>query len=100
MVTLHLTITVGLDEHGFAAFMTVYPNPTTGIVNVECAINNRPAKAMEIRLYDAYGKLVNVVAANNEETTQIDLSGLAPGVYFVKAVADGKAVAIRRVVKR
>ena len=100
VVTLHLTITVGLDEHGFAAFMTVYPNPTTGIVNVECAINDRPAKAMEIRLYDAYGKLVNVVAANNEETTQIDLSGLATGVYFVKAVADGKAVAIRRVVKR
>ncbi|MBR3467670.1 MAG: T9SS type A sorting domain-containing protein, partial [Bacteroidales bacterium] len=57
-------------------------------------------EAMEIRLYDAYGKLVNVVAANNDGTTQIDLSRFAPGVYFVKAVADGNVVAARKVVKR
>ena len=31
--------------------------------------------------------------------TQIDLSPFAPGIYFVKAVADGKVVAVRKVVK-
>jgi hypothetical protein len=34
------------------------------------------------------------------QTAQIDLSRYAPGVYFVKAVADDKVVAVRKVVKR
>ncbi|MBP5562725.1 MAG: T9SS type A sorting domain-containing protein [Bacteroidales bacterium] len=32
--------------------------------------------------------------------TQIDLSLYAAGVYFVKAVADGNVVAVRKMVKR
>ena len=32
--------------------------------------------------------------------TQIDLSHYAAGVYFVKAVADGNVVAVRKMVKR
>ena len=100
VVTLHLTITVGIEDHNLCASMTVYPNPTNGVVNVQCTMNNVQVEAMEIRLYDAYGKLVNVVAANNDGTTQIDLSRFAPGVYFVKAVADGNVVSVRKVVKR
>ena len=34
------------------------------------------------------------------QTTQIDLSQYAMGVYFVKAVAEGKVIAVRKVVKR
>jgi hypothetical protein len=33
-------------------------------------------------------------------TTQIDMSQLSNGIYFVKAVADGKVVAVRKVVKQ
>ena len=45
---------------------------------------------------------MDVVGANNHsplQTAQIDLSRYADGVYFVKAVADGKTVAIRKIVK-
>ena len=100
VVTLHLTITVGIDDHDLAASMTVYPNPTNGVVNVQFTMNNVQAKTTEIQLYDAYGKLLNVVAANNDETVQIDLSAFAPGVYFIKAVAEGNVVAVRKVVKQ
>ena len=34
------------------------------------------------------------------QTARIDLSHYAAGVYFVKAVADGNVVAVRKVVKR
>jgi hypothetical protein len=37
---------------------------------------------------------------SSEQTAHIDLSGFANGVYFVKAVADGNVVAVRKVVKR
>ena len=58
---------------------------------------------VEIHVVDMYGRLVDVVGANNYsplQTAQIDLSRYATGVYFIKAVADGKTVAVRKVVKQ
>ncbi|MCR4856680.1 MAG: T9SS type A sorting domain-containing protein [Bacteroidales bacterium] len=100
VVTLHLTITVGIDDHDLAASMTVYPNPTTSVINVQFTMNNVQAGTMEFHVYDAYGKLVDVVVANNDGNTQIDLSHFAPGVYFIKAVTEGNVVAVRKVVKQ
>lgn len=102
VVTLHLTITVGIDNHDTFDFK-VYPNPTTGVVNVQ--ITNQNSTITEFRIYDAYGKIIRVVdgvGANNYssmQTAQIDLSGLANGVYFVKAVVDGNTIAARKVIK-
>ena len=100
VVTLHLTITVGIDDQNLGASMTVHPNPTNSVVNVQCTMNNVQVETVEIWLYDAYGKLVNVAATNNEGIAQIDLSRYAPGIYLIKAVADGNVVAVRKVVKR
>lgn len=97
VVTLHLTITVGIDNHDLTASMTVYPNPTNGVVNVQFTMNNVRAKTTEIQLYDAYGKLLQVRDGN---ASQIDLSPFAPGVYFVKAVTNGNMMGVRKVVKQ
>ena len=58
---------------------------------------------MIIQLYDIYGKLLGVVETQNFaslQTAQIDLSRYANGVYFIKAVMDGKTIAVRKVVKQ
>ena len=102
VVTLHLTITVGVDNYDGFDFK-VYPNPTNGVVNVECTMNNVQFDKMELQLLDTYGRLLDVVRANNDsplQTAQIDLSRYATGVYVVKAVTDGKVVAVRTVVKQ
>ena len=57
---LHLTITVGIEDHNLGASMAVYPNPTTGVVNVECTMNNGQAEAMEFQLFDAFGRLLRI----------------------------------------
>ena len=101
VVTLHLTITVGIEDHDFAASMTVYPNPTNGIVNVQFTDNNSPIT--QIHVLDIYGKLLGVVETQNFaslQTAQIDLSRYANGVYFIKAVANGNEMGIRKVVKQ
>ena len=110
VITLHLTITVGIEDHNLGASMTVYPNPTNSLVNVECAMNDVQAGTVEFHVFDAYGKLVDVTIAGVSgaqgvcdtplQTAQIDLSRYAPGIYFIKAVADGNVVAVRKVVKR
>ena len=101
VVTLHLTILVGIDNYDLAVSMTVYPNPNPGILNVQITNFNRPIS--EFLMYDVYGKLVDKVRTQYDittETTQIDMSKLSNGIYFVKAVADGKVIAVRKVVKQ
>jgi hypothetical protein len=108
VVTLHLTVSVGIDNYDGFDFK-VYPNPTTGVVNVQCTMNNVQVGTIDFHVYDAYGKLVDVTDAGVSgtqgvfdtplQTAQIDLSRYAPGVYFVKVVADGNVVAVRKVVK-
>ena len=107
MVTLHLTITVGIDAHDLSAIMTVYPNPTAGIVNVQCTMNNVQVETLEYHVFDAFGRLLQITDGVETgehgsfvQTAQIDLSGFANGIYLVKAVADGNVVAVRKVVKR
>jgi predicted phosphoadenosine phosphosulfate sulfurtransferase len=93
IVTLHLTITVGVDDYDVFDFK-VYPNPTAGVVNVQITNHNSPIT--EFHVYDAFGKLIRVVDA---QTSQIDLSHYAAGTYFVKAVANGNVVAVKKVIK-
>ena len=105
-VTLTLTIepcdTNGINENGMAN-LTLYPNPTTGMVNVQFTMNNVQSGAGEIQVLDVYGRLLqNVETCHGAslQTTQIDLSHYATGVYFVRMVNGGKVMAVKKVVRR
>lgn len=103
VVTLHLTITVGINDHNLNNAMLVYPNPTSDVVNVQLTMNNEQSEGMSILVFDVYGRLLNVVEtgrAPSLQTVQIDMSQYAQGVYFVNVVSEGKVVAVSKVVKR
>ncbi len=101
VVTLHLTITVGIDDYETAGIMTVYPNPTSNILNVQCTMNNVQLSGTEIHIVDMYGKLVRTVDTRHGTSLQrIDISDLANGVYFVKLMAEDRVIAVRKVVKQ
>ncbi|MBQ9508482.1 MAG: T9SS type A sorting domain-containing protein [Bacteroidales bacterium] len=68
-------------------------------------MNNEQLNEIDIQLFDVYGRLLEVVNMADArgaslQTTQIDLSRYAQGVYFVKAVSEEKVIAVRKVVKR
>ena len=71
---------------------TVYPNPTTGVVNIEGATLNA-----DIAVFDMFGKqlMTGKVAS---ERTELDLSGLASGIYIIR-IANADAVSTIKVVK-
>ena len=117
VVTLHLTInpcdTNGINENGMVN-LTLYPNPTTGMVNVQCTIYNEQWENVEIQVLDVYGRLLDVVGISDArisdacisdarsaslQSVQIDLSRYATGIYFVRLVNGGKVMAVRKVVK-
>ena len=89
---------VAIEDHDGFCFK-VYPNPTNSVAYVLCSKNNVQIEAAEIFLFDAYGKLLNVIVMNNDGPTQIDLSRFAPGVYFIKTVAGGNVVKTMKIVR-
>jgi polyhydroxybutyrate depolymerase len=65
--------------------IVIYPNPNTGVFNVQLFECDSPN--IEIRVFDIYGKLVDVVetmCTSSLQTVQIDLSRHPDGVYFVR----------------
>ena len=80
--------------------VVVYPNPTKDVVNVECTMNNVQCSGIEV--IDVYGKIVTTVdqsTVSNQIPTQINVSGLAAGMYFVRVTTD-KGVVTKPFVKR
>ena len=68
----------------------IYPNPTTGIINIDVD------KDFEAVIYNYQGQIVMKVANND---SQIDMSALSSGIYFVEIRTDN-AVAVQKVVVR
>jgi hypothetical protein len=60
---------------------TVYPNPSNGLFNI--SMSGAITETTDITIYDAIGKLVYQSEMNSFET-QVDLSKLADGTYYVR----------------
>jgi hypothetical protein len=93
VVTLHLTITVGIDGFTMNKAMEIYPNPTTGIITIE------GVKVDKIQLFDVYGKLLKTNVVNNDEH-QIDISDCASGVYLIKVFNNDSVVGVKKIIKQ
>jgi len=66
--------------------LLVWPNPTSGILNIQFTNQNPPFT--EIKIYDVSGKIVDVVETfygASLQTAQIDLSRFPDGTYFLQA---------------
>jgi len=71
--------------------LTIYPNPTNGIVNIECE------NMTEIEVYSCDGRLVRK-SNPCDSTAQLDLSDLVSGIYLI-SIKNDNGVIKRSVVK-
>lgn len=74
-----------------AAEISIYPNPSTGIVNI-----NSKTNIDAIHVYDITGKSVSTVNNILSNQSVLNLSHLAKGVYIVKIVS-GKTVTTQKI---
>jgi hypothetical protein len=65
----------------------VYPNPSTGIFNIE--VNS--AEKTNIEVYDMLGKKIKSFELNNSRST-LDLTGSPKGMYMLRIISDGEIV--------
>ena len=78
------TTTVGIENHLLNS-ISLYPNPAKEVINVQCTMNNVQVTALEV--FDVYGKLINTVSVI-DNPTQINVSSLAAGMYFVRVTTE------------
>jgi len=76
----------------FSAEVNLYPNPTSGVVSIQ---NNSALPIENVEVYSITGQTILT-----STSTQIDLSALNSGVYFVKLIAEEGTSITKKVVKQ
>ena len=98
-ITLSLAASKGLDGNGndvsdneplSQKWMTVFPNPTSGMITVEA-----DGEIERIDIFDYTGRCVATV----EHQSSVDLSGFASGFYTLRCTLPDR-IEVRRVVKQ
>ncbi len=74
-ITINVSITTGLADNTLNQDLSVYPNPTTGTINVSNSI-------VAIEVFDLTGKILSHI--NIDDSKQADISDLASGTYILK----------------
>jgi hypothetical protein len=76
-------INVGINEASELKSVKIYPNPSTGVINIEDGKDT----PFQIEVYDATGKMVTKTYTK----TMVDLTGMESGLYLLKLTdPDGK----------
>jgi hypothetical protein len=91
---------VGVEELETISNVVVFPNPAADHVTVR--LNSTKGGAMNVNLIDAVGKMVQanqVTVSTGTQNIELNLNGIAPGIYELQMVKDGKASSTRIVVR-
>ncbi|MGB0886446.1 MAG: T9SS type A sorting domain-containing protein, partial [Chitinophagales bacterium] len=81
---------VGINDLAFEN-ISVYPNPTNGIINL-----NVSEELSTIKIMDLTGKTIKVF---NAEAKQLDISNFTAGIYFLE-IANAERKSVVKIVKQ
>ncbi|MEE9349518.1 MAG: T9SS type A sorting domain-containing protein [Flavobacteriaceae bacterium] len=80
-------------ENHLAQFVDIFPNPTTGIIQIDA----KEEPITKIELYSKLGHLVFV--KEDAEIHSIDISNLDNGIYFLKISSQNNFKGIKKIIK-
>ena len=82
MATDYISVSTSIfNNASFSKICTIYPNPSTGIVNIEAVGLN------SIEVYNSIGQVVYSLQPESDKLT-IDLSHLGTGAYMINVVTE------------
>ena len=81
------TAILAVDDFEEGEFL-IYPNPSTSIFNIKR--RNTAGQNMNINVFDVTGKLIKKHTNITEDNYQLQMNGVAKGVYFIKINIDNK----------
>jgi spore coat protein CotH len=80
---------VSVNEHELPLQIEVFPNPANSILSF-----SSPVEIKTVRVFSVDGKLVYSSAKSNKNS--LDVSALAPGIYFVQMTATDNRSAVKK----
>lgn len=96
-ITVQVIKCVGVEENAVVDQLSVFPNPTEGLLNVFFTSNK--AQNYQINLVDITGKVLYTEYLNNfvgQYNNPMDLTNVASGMYIFRIMGeDGKAANIK-----
>ena len=93
-----ITVVTGLDDfQDIGLNLSTYPNPVTDILILK--VESLEWQDMNFQMYNSEGKIFMNNKLLNAETS-IDMSNLAPGIYFLKVNMDTDAVKTFKIIKK
>jgi hypothetical protein len=71
---------VGINDLELANAISVYPNPTSGVLSIEVPVE---ANVIDVTVSDLTGRMVRKVNVTGMKRITLDLNGLAEGIYHL-----------------
>ena len=89
---INITSAVGINDNDISNYISVYPNPSTGIVNVYVGASN--LGNMNVSVTNVLGEVISETKGNSSSQNKfsLNLSDQTSGVYFVKVKTDNGSV--------
>jgi Pregnancy-associated plasma protein-A/Secretion system C-terminal sorting domain len=84
--------TLGINDYFINNKISLYPNPTSDLINIKLAIGNDLPDSYKI--YNLLGQLVSFRSIDNTSQLKIDVASLSNGLYFVKVIKEGASTSI------
>ncbi len=79
---------VNVEENNPMSDLTVSPNPATDYIEISVGAQLAVSDQSEVKIYDVYGQTMSTPVCSADTPAsggqRIDVSGLAPGMYFVR----------------
>ena len=82
---------VGIDHPFNEQEISVYPNPSRGIVHVE------GQNIRQVVITDVHGRILQMISATNELRTLVDISREARGIYLMKVIT-GAGILVKKII--
>lgn len=87
--TSNSCLATGIGEQAEGPAFLMYPNPATSSLTL--SFDKALAASATIAIVDIYGKELLREKPESSESAALNVSSLAPGIYFVKVSSDGKS---------
>lgn len=80
---------VGIDDNELASLIVLYPNPSSGKINITLPAN---MVTNELLVHDLVGELVYTLNKPNANQLSLDVSSLSDGIYYVTLMINNQAI--------
>ena len=89
-------VPVGINKHTASIALSVYPNPTEGLLNF--TFQDQVPVQMRCTYSDISGRELGAVN-NMEDNSRLDISDLKSGIYFFRFYSENQLAEVKKIVK-